>query len=90
MWRKMDRYLSGALLLGCLHGSGRRAVALLGMQFRSLGIVMNCVLIVSVSQVCVVRSPFVLLGLVVFRCLFVMEGRPLMVAGGVMVVLPSL
>lgn len=78
-------------LLGCLLGSGRRqVVALLGVQFRGLGVVMNCMLIVSVGNVCVVRSLFVFLRLVVFRCFFVMVGRPLMVMGSVMVVLPSL
>jgi hypothetical protein len=60
------------------------------VQFRGLGVVMNCVLIVFVSKVCMVRRLFVLLGLVVFRCLFVVVGRPLMVTGSVMVMLPSL
>jgi hypothetical protein len=45
-------------------------------------------LIVSMGKVCVVRSLFMLLGLVVFRRLFVMVGRLLMVTGSVMV--PSL
>ena len=54
-------------------GSGRRnAVAALSMQFRRFGVVMNCVLTVSVGEVGVVRGFFVLLGLVVFRCLIVM------------------
>jgi hypothetical protein len=74
----MDRHSSGALFLGCFLGSGRRqAVALLGMQFRSLGVVMNCVLIVSGSQVCEVRSLFVPLGLVVIS-LPLRNGSPLM------------
>jgi len=42
---------------------------LLGMQFRRFGVVMNCVLTVSVSEEGVVRGLIVLLGLVVFRCL---------------------
>jgi hypothetical protein len=84
-------FLSGTLFLGSLLGSGRRQpVAPFGMQFRSLSVVMNCMLIVSVSQVCVVRSLFVLLGLVVFGCFFVMVGCPLMMTISVMVMLPSL
>jgi hypothetical protein len=83
--------LSGALFLGSLLGSWRRqAVATLGMQFRSFSVVMNCVLIVPVSQVCVVRSLFVLLGCIVFRCLFVVEGCPLMMSSSLLVMLPSL
>jgi hypothetical protein len=84
-------FLSRILFLGNLLGSGRHQfVALLGVLLRGFGIVMNCMLIVSVSEVGVVRSLFVLLGLVVFRCLFLMESRPLMMTGGMMVVLPSL
>jgi hypothetical protein len=60
------------------------------VQFRGLGVVMNCVLIVSVGKVCMVRRLFVLLGFVVFRCLFVVVDRPLMVMGSVMVMLSSL
>jgi hypothetical protein len=60
------------------------------VQFRGLGVVMNCVLIVSMGKVCVVRSLFVLLGLVVFRCLFVMVACQLVVTGSVMVMFPSL
>jgi hypothetical protein len=41
------------------------------------------------GKVCVVRSFFVLLGLVVFRRLLIMVGRLLMVTGSVMVMLPS-
>jgi hypothetical protein len=63
---------------------------LLGVQFRSLGVVMNGVLIVAVSHVCMVRSLFVLLGLVVFCCLFVMIGCLFMVTGSAMVVLLGL
>jgi hypothetical protein len=37
------------------------------MQFRRFDVMKNCMLAVSVSQVRVVRSLFVLLGLVVFR-----------------------
>ncbi len=65
-------------------------VALLGVQCGGLGVVMNCVLIVPVGQVCMMRRLFVLLGLVVFRCLFIVVGRLLMVTGSVMIVLPSL
>ena len=60
------------------------------MQFRSLDIVMECVLTVSVSQVGVVRSLFVFLGLVVFRRLFEVISRPIMMTSRVMVMLPSL
>ena len=60
------------------------------MQFRGLGVVMHCLLIVSVGKVCVVRSLFVFLGLIIFRRLVVMVYRPLMVTGSVMVMLPSL
>ena len=42
------------------------------MQFRRFGVVMNRVLTVSVGELAVVRGFFVLLGLVVFRCLIVM------------------
>jgi hypothetical protein len=83
--------LNRTLFLGCLLGSGRRQlVALLGMQFRRLDVMMNRMLTVPVSQVCVVRRLFVLLGLIVFRCLVVMVGRFLMMTRGVMVMLPSL
>jgi hypothetical protein len=51
---------------------------------------MHCLLIVSVGKVCVVRSLFVFLGLIIFRRLVVMVYRPLMVTGSVMVMLPSL
>ena len=88
---KNEPLSSSALFLGCLLGSGRRrAVALLGMQFRRFGVVMNCVLTVSVGEVGVVRGLFVLLGLLVFRCLFVMVGRALMMTRSVMVIFPSL
>jgi len=60
------------------------------MQFRRFGVVVNCVLIVSVGQVGVVRGRLVLLGLVVFRCLFVMVGCALMMTSSVMVMFPSL
>jgi hypothetical protein len=60
------------------------------MLFRSLDVMVNRMLTVPVSQVCVMRRLFVLLGLIVFRCLVVMVGRFLMMTGGVMVVLPSL
>jgi hypothetical protein len=51
---------------------------------------MNGVLIVCVSQVCVVRSFFVLFGLVVFRRLVKVIGRPLMMTTSVMIMFPSL
>jgi len=83
-WNLLSRTLLGHLLR-----SGRcQIVGVLGVQFRGLGGVMNCVLVVSVGKVRVVRSLFVLLRLVVFRRLFVMVGRPL--TGSVMVMLPSL
>jgi hypothetical protein len=47
-------------------------------------------LIVTVGKICVVRSLFMLFGLVVFRRLFVMAERLLMVTGSVLVMLPSL
>ena len=55
-----------------------------------LDVLMNRVLIVSVGKVRLVRSLFVLLGLIVLRCLFVVVRRPLMVTGSVMVMLPGL
>jgi len=61
----------------------------LGIRFRGLGVVMNCVLIVFASQGSAMHSLFVLLGLVVFPCLIVM-GRPFMIASIMMVLLPSL
>jgi len=80
-----------SLFLGFLLGSGRRrVVALLGMQLRRFGVVMNGVLTVSVGKVGVVRGLFVLGGLIVFRCLFVMVGRSLMMTRSVMVMFPSL
>ena len=70
---KNELLSSGTLFLGFLLGSGRRsAVAALSMQFRRFGVVMNRVLTVSVGGLGVVRGFFVLLGLVVFRCLIVM------------------
>ena len=59
------------------------------MQFRRFGVVMNGVLTVSVGKVGVVRGLFVLGGLIVFRCLFVMVGRALMMARSVMVMFPK-
>ena len=82
--------LRNALFPGCLRGCRRRqAAALLGVQFRRLGLMMNRKLTVTVSQIRVVRFLFVLLSLVVFRCLVVMVGRFLMITSGVMVMLPS-
>jgi hypothetical protein len=57
--------LSGTLLFGSLLGNGH-VVALLGVQFRGLGVVKNRKLIGSVSQVCVVRSFLMLFRFVVF------------------------
>jgi len=80
-----------SLFLGFLLGSGlERAVALLGMQFRRFGVMMNCVLTMSVGEVGVVGGLFVILGLVVFRCLFIMVGRALMMTRSVVVMFPSL
>jgi hypothetical protein len=59
------------------------------VKFCGLGCVMNCLLTVSVSQVCVVRGFFALLGLVVFCRLIEMVCRLLVVTSGVMVMLPS-
>jgi hypothetical protein len=80
-----------SFFLGFFLGSGRRsAVAALSMQFRRFGVVMNCELTVSVGEVGMVRGLFVLLGLVVFRCLIVMVGCALMMTSSVMVMFPSL
>jgi hypothetical protein len=50
----------------------------IGMQFRRFSSAINRVLSVPVSEVGVVRSLLVLPGLLVFRRLFVMVGRTLM------------
>lgn len=55
------------------------------MQFRRFSIVINRVLSVPVSEVGVVRSLLVLPGLLVFRRLFVMVGRTLMMTSRAMV-----
>ena len=65
-------------------------VAGLSVQLCGLRFVMDCMLAVPVGQVCVVRGLLVLLGLVVFCGFVEMIGCPLMVAGSVMVMLPSL
>ena len=62
---------------------------MLGMQFRSLNVVMNCMLTVPVSQVSMVCRLFVLLSLIVFCCLVEMVGRFLMITGSKVVMLPS-
>ena len=64
---------------------------MIGMQFRRFSIVINRVLSVPVSEVGVVRSLLVLPGLLVFRRLFVMVSRTLMMTSRAMVVMfPSL
>ena len=55
----------------------RRVLAVLGMQFRSFGVIVSGVLTVSVSQVGVVRSLLVFTGLVAFCCLSGVISRPL-------------
>jgi hypothetical protein len=55
------------------------------MQFRRFSIVINRVLSVPVSEVGVVRSLLVLPGLLVFRRLFVMVGRTLMMTSRALV-----
>ena len=83
------------VILGCAFFPGLRrrkrhqAAALLGMQLRCLGLMMNCMLAMTMSQICVVRFLFVFLGLVVFRCLVVMVSRFFMITSGVMIMLPS-
>ncbi len=59
------------------------------MQLRCLGVMVNCMLTMTMSKVRMVRRPFVLLGLAVFRSLIEMVGRHLMMTSGVMVMLPS-
>jgi hypothetical protein len=63
---------------------------LFGVYFRSFGVMMKRVLTIPVSQVCVVRRLFVLLGLIVFRRFVEMISSFLVVPSGVMVMLPSL
>ncbi len=76
--------------MACLCGGWRhQAGALLGMQLRCLGVMVNCMLTMTMSKVRMVRRPFVLLGLAVFRSLIEMVGRHLMMTSGVMVMLPS-
>jgi hypothetical protein len=62
----------------------------IGKQFRCLSIAINRVLSVPVSEIGVMRSLFVLLCRLVFRRLFVMVGRTLMMMSRVMVMFPSL
>ena len=59
------------------------------MQSSGLGVMMNRMLTVSVSQLCVVRCLLVLLSLIIFRCLVVMVSSFLIMTSGVMVMLPS-
>jgi len=82
--------LLGCALFVCLRGDWRhKSGTLLGVQFRCLSLMMNCMLTMAVSQVRVMRRLFVLFGLVVFRCLFVMVSRFFMMTSGVMVILPG-
>jgi hypothetical protein len=60
------------------------------MQFRRFDVMKNCMLAVSVSQVRMVRSLFVLLGLVESRSLVEMVGRFLVMTSGMMIMLPRL
>lgn len=62
---------------------------MLSVQLRCLGVMMNRTLTITMSQICVVRRLFMLLGLVVFGGLIEMVGCLLMMASGVMVMLPS-
>jgi hypothetical protein len=57
----------------------------IGMQFRRFSSAINRVLSVPVSEVGVVRSLLVLPGLLVFRRLFVMVGRTLMMTSRALV-----
>jgi hypothetical protein len=57
----------------------------IGMQFRRFSIAINRVLSVSVSEVGVVRSLLMLPGLLVFRRLFVMVSRTLMMTSRALV-----
>jgi hypothetical protein len=57
----------------------------IGMQFRRFSIAINRVLSVPVSEVGVVRGFLVLLGLLVFRRLFVMVSRTLMMTSRALV-----
>jgi hypothetical protein len=50
----------------------------------------NCMSAVCLSQVRVVHTLFVLLGLVVFRSLVEMAGRFLVMTSGLMIMLPGL
>ena len=73
--RRSKLFLSGTLFLTCLRGGWRhQAGALLSVQLCCLGVMMNGMLTVTMSQVRVVRRLFVLLGLIVFRCLVEMIG----------------
>jgi hypothetical protein len=83
-------FLSCILFLACRRrGWHRQAGTLLSVQLRCLGVMMSCTLTITMSQVCVVRRLFMLLGLIVFGGLVEMVGRLLMMASGVMVMLPS-
>jgi len=83
-------FLSCTLFLACWRGGWRhQAGALFRVQLCRLGLMMNCMLTMTMSQVRVVCRFFVLLGLVVFRSLVVMVSSFLMMTSGVMVMLPS-
>ena len=69
--------------------SGRSGATTASVKLRCLGVMMNCMLTMTMSEVRVVRRLFVLLGLIVFRCLVEMIGRLLMMTSSVMVMLPS-
>lgn len=60
------------------------------MQFRRFDVMKNCMLALSVSQVRVIRSLFVLLDLVVFRSLVEIVVRFLVMTSGMMRMLPGL
>ena len=59
------------------------------MQFRSLDVVMNCMLAMPVSQVSMVCRLFLLLSLIVFCCIVEMVGGFLVITSGIVVMLPS-
>src|SRR5581483_10629768 len=87
-----ERHLSNVLFPGSVLGNGWccLTIALFGMLFCGFSPVMNCVLIVSMSKVCVVCSLFVFFGLIVFCRLIVMIGGLLMMTSRVMVMFPCL
>jgi hypothetical protein len=60
------------------------------MQFRPLGVMMNCVWTLFVGREGVLRGLLVILRLVVQRCFLVMVDRALIVTRIVVLMLPSL